>query len=159
MSIETDGGWLFSLRIKLLAVLIPVMAISLWVAITELSLFLRSFFQRRAELEIARLGQAVQLALRQSMLRMPKLALGDILTDLQKTPSLRRVWINDKRGRVAVSGELLFCPRFLSIPCPATNCDAQSGRSLHPLNRHPGPVARTWRRPCHSLRSRFSFSR
>jgi len=29
-------------------------------------------------------------------------------------------------------------------------CDARSGRSFHPLHRHPGPLARTWRRPFHS---------
>ena len=28
--------------------------------------------------------------------------------------------------------------------------DAQSGRSFHPIRRHPGPVAWTWRRPLHS---------
>ena len=64
MSTESRGGWLFSLRVKLLAVLIPLMGIFLLVAMVGLNRFLHEFFHRRAEVETARLGQAVTSALR-----------------------------------------------------------------------------------------------
>ena len=101
MAAETRGGWLFSLRVKLIAVLVPLMAVCLLVAMLGLGKYLMEFFQRRAELETARLGQAVELALRQSMLRKPELALSATLADVERTPSIRRVWVIDKNGRVA----------------------------------------------------------
>src|SRR5271167_872257 len=35
----------------------------------------------------------------------------------------------------------------LGFPVLLRFCDAQSGRSFHPLHRYPGPLARTWRCP------------
>src|SRR5208337_4874721 len=98
---ESRGSWILSLRVKLVAVLIPLMGISMVAAMLGLSIFLQEFFQRRAEVETSRLGQAVKSALRQSMLRAPDQLLSDNLADLEKTPGLRRVWIIDKEGRVA----------------------------------------------------------
>ncbi|HXW14108.1 MAG TPA: HAMP domain-containing protein, partial [Terriglobia bacterium] len=100
MSTEPRGGWLFSLRVKLLAGLIPLMGISLLVAMVGLSKFLQEFFHHRAEVETARLGQSVTLALRQSMLLGSEQSLSNNLADLERTPALRRIWIIDKRGRV-----------------------------------------------------------
>src|SRR5271167_50054 len=40
----------------------------------------------------------------------------------------------------------------LGFPVLLPFCDAQSGRSLHPLHRCPGPLARTGRRPFRSCR-------
>lgn len=43
-----------------------------------------------------------------------------------------------------------FSHDSLGFPVLLRICDAQSGRSFHPLHRYPGPLARTWRRPFHS---------
>ena len=95
----------FPLRMKLVAVLIPLMVISMAVAMWGLNDFLKEFFQRRAELETARLGQVVELALRQAMLRTPDLALNATLADVGQTSSIRRVWVIDKNGRIAHASE------------------------------------------------------
>ena len=113
MSTESRGGWLFSLRVKLLAVLIPLMGISMLVAMVGLSKFLQEFFHRRAEVETARLGQAVTSALRQSMLMGSEQSLSDNLADLEKTPGLRRIWIIDKNGRVAHATDRAMIGRVL----------------------------------------------
>jgi diguanylate cyclase (GGDEF)-like protein len=110
---QSRGGWLFSLRVKLVAVLIPLMVVSMAVAMIGLGKFLKDFFQRRAELETAQLGQAVNSALRQSMLRKPELALTDTLAELEKTPSIRRVWVIDKKGRVAHAADRGMVGRVL----------------------------------------------
>jgi hypothetical protein len=94
---KTRGGWLFSLRVKLVAVLIPLTVLSMLVVMVGLGKFLHEFFQRRAELETAQLGRAVELALRQSMLRKPDLALSETLADVEKTPGVRRVWVVDAK--------------------------------------------------------------
>jgi len=113
MSTETRGGWLFSLRIKLLAILIPLMGICMLVAMAGLSRFLQEFFHRSQEVETAQLGQAVTSALRQSMLRGSEHPLSDNLADLEKTPGLRRVWIIDKNGRVAHATDRAVIGRVL----------------------------------------------
>lgn len=92
---------LYSLRVKLVAVLIPLIVISMLLAMVGLGKFLQDFFQRRADWETEQLGQAVKAALRQLMLRRPVLSFSDTLADVQKTPNIRRVWIIDKTGRVA----------------------------------------------------------
>ena len=43
-----------------------------------------------------------------------------------------------------------FAHDSLVFPVLLRFCDVQSGRSFHPLHRHLGPVARTWRCPFHS---------
>ena len=48
-----------------------------------------------------------------------------------------------------VAGELSFPQDYLGFPVLLPFFDAQSGRSFHPLDRHPGSVARSWRRPFH----------
>ena len=93
--------WLLSLRVKLILILIPIVIASMLLAMMGLDQFLHGFFQRRAELETEQLGQAVKAALRQSMLKRPELAFNDTLADVQKNPSIRRVWIIDKSGRIA----------------------------------------------------------
>jgi diguanylate cyclase (GGDEF)-like protein len=113
MSTESRGGWLFSLGVKLLAILIPLMGISMLVAMVGLSKFLQEFFHRSAEVETARLGQAVTSALRQSMLRGSEQPLSDNLADLEKTPGLRRVWIIDKNGGVAYAAPRAMIGRVL----------------------------------------------
>ena len=113
MSTESRGGWLFSLRVKLLAVLIPLMGIFLLVAMVGLSRFLQEFFHRRAEVETARLGQAVTSALRQSMLMGSEQSLSNNLADLEKTPGLRRIWIIDEKGRVAHATDRAVIGRVL----------------------------------------------
>lgn len=101
MSNEARRGVRHSLRVKLLTALIPLMAISMLLAMAGLGKFLRDVFHDRAELETARLGIAVKSALRESMLRNPELALNNILADLGKTPGIQRIWVIDKNGRVA----------------------------------------------------------
>ena len=101
MPTKTRASWLFSLRVKLVAVLIPLIVISMLLAMVGLGNFLQGFFQRRAELETEQVGQAVKAALRQSMLRRPVVSFSDELADVQKTPNILRVWIIDKTGRVA----------------------------------------------------------
>ncbi len=105
MAAETRMGWLFSLRVKLIAVLVPLMTVCLLMAMLGLGKYLMEFFEGRAELETARLGQAVELALRQSMLRKPELALSASLADVKRTPSIRRVWVINKHGRVAQAAD------------------------------------------------------
>jgi len=83
------------------------------VAMVGLSQFLQQFFHRRAEVETARLGQAIKAVLRQSMLRAPSQALSDNLADLEKTPDLRRVWIIDRTGRVAHATDRAMIGRAL----------------------------------------------
>ena len=101
MPTETRASWLFSLRVKLVAMLIPLIVICMLLAMVGLGKFLQDFFQRRAELETEQVGQAVKAALRQSMLRRPVLSFSDALADVQKAPNIRRVWIIDTTGRVA----------------------------------------------------------
>jgi diguanylate cyclase (GGDEF)-like protein len=113
MSTESRGGWLFSLRVKLLIVLVPLMGISLLVAMVGLSRFLQEFFHRRAEVETARLGQAVTSTLRQSMLMGSEQLLSNNLADLEKTPGVRRIWIIDKNGRVTHAADRAVIGRAL----------------------------------------------
>jgi diguanylate cyclase (GGDEF)-like protein len=94
-------NWLFSLRMKLVAALIPLIVISMLLAMVGLGEFLQGFFRRRAEMETEQLGQTVKAALRQAMLRRAVLSFSDTLADVQKTPNIRRVWIINKTGRVA----------------------------------------------------------
>lgn len=166
---ETGGG-LFSLRMKLLAVLIPFMAISLFVAIAGLGKFLQEFFQHRAELETGRLGQAVQLALRQSMLRTPEFALNNTLVDLERTPTLRRVWIIDKRGRVAHAADRAMIGRVLDKArdpiCTVCHADGATPQARTffsrddtgtPILRHVSPIANErvcWE--CHDAKVRLN---
>jgi diguanylate cyclase (GGDEF)-like protein len=98
---KTRSNWFFSLRMKLLAVLIPLLVVSILLAMVGLGKFLQDFFQQTAELETDQLGQAVKATLRQSMLRKPVLVVTDMLGDLQKAPNIRRVWIIDRIGRIA----------------------------------------------------------
>ena len=42
-----------------------------------------------------------------------------------------------------------FAHDSLGFPILLPFCDAQSGHSFYPLDRHPGSVARSWRRPFH----------
>ena len=107
--------WLYSLTVKLLAALIPLMIICLSVAMAGLGEYLEKFFARRAELETARLGRAVELALRQTMLRTPGLALGATLADVARTPDIRRVWVIDKKGRVAHATNQAMVGRVLDM--------------------------------------------
>lgn len=100
MTGETRSGWFFSLRMKLIAVLVPLMAVCLLVAMIGLGMYLKDFFERRAQLEANRLSQAVELALRQSMLRKPDLALSAVLSDIHQTPDILRIWVIDLNGRV-----------------------------------------------------------
>ena len=101
MPTKTRATWLFSLSMKLLAMLIPVTAASMFVAMVGLDTFLQDFFRHRAELETEQVGVTVKSALRQSMLKRPELLISNTLADIQKTPNIRRVWIIDKSGRVA----------------------------------------------------------
>ncbi len=112
MSTGSRGGWLFSLRVKLLAVLIPLMGIFLLVAMVGLNRFLHEFFHLRAEVETARLGQAVTSALQQSLMGSQQ-SLSNNLADLEKTPGLRRIWIIDEKGRVAHATDRAVIGRVL----------------------------------------------
>ena len=49
-----------------------------------------------------------------------------------------------------VAGELSFPQDYLGFPVLLPFFDAQSGRSFHPLDRHPSSVARSWRGPFRS---------
>lgn len=101
------------MRVKLLAVLIPLMGIFLLVAMVGLNRFLHEFFHLRAEVETARLGQAVTSALQQSMLMGSQQSLSNNLADLEKTPGLRRIWIIDEKGRVAHATDRAVIGRVL----------------------------------------------
>src|ERR1035441_9835471 len=113
MSTKSRGGWIFSLRVKLLAVLVPLMGISLLVAMVGLSRFLQEFFHSRAEVETARFGQTVKSTLRQSMLMGSEQLLSNDLADLEKTPGVRRIWIIDKNGRVTHAADPAVIGRVL----------------------------------------------
>ena len=115
MAAETGRNLLYSLRVKLIAVLLPLMTVCLLAAMLGLGKYLTEFFQRRAELETARLGQAIEMALRQSMLRKPELALSATLADVERTASIRRVWIIDKNGRVAHAADPPMIGRVLDM--------------------------------------------
>jgi diguanylate cyclase (GGDEF)-like protein len=167
---KTRGGWLFSLRVKLAAVLIPLTVLSMLVAMVGLGKFLHEFFQRRAELETAQLGQAVELALRQSMLRKPELALSETLADVEKTPGVRRVWVIDKNGRVAHAADRIVIGRALDKKkdsvCNVCHTDGvmPEARTLFtrdeagtPILRHVRPIANEnacW--GCHDSRIRLN---
>lgn len=151
---NTRGGWLFSLRMKLVAVLIPLTVLSMLVAMVGLGKFLHEFFQRRAELETAQLGRAVELALRQSMLRTPDLALRETLADVERTPGVRRVWVIDKNGRVAHAADRAMIGRALDkkkdAVCNVCHSDGvvPEARTLFtrdeagtPILRHVRPIA------------------
>lgn len=101
MTSGTRRNWFFSLRVKLILVLVPLMTVSMLVAMLGLGGYLSEFFRRRAESETARLGKTVEQALRQSMLKTPGLSLSATMADIERTPGIRRVWIIDKDGRVA----------------------------------------------------------
>jgi diguanylate cyclase (GGDEF)-like protein len=113
MAAENRGGWRFSLSVKLISVLVPLVSACLLVAVVGLGKYLKGFFQRRAEVETARLGETVELALRQSMLRKPDLALSPTLANVQQTPGILRVWIIDKNGRVACAADQAVIGRVL----------------------------------------------
>jgi diguanylate cyclase (GGDEF)-like protein len=113
MAAEGRGGWRSSLTVKLISVLVPLMSACLLLAIVGLGRYLKEFFQQRAELETARLGQTLELALRQSMLRKPDLTLSTTLADVQQTPGILRVWVIDKNGRVARAGDQAAIGRVL----------------------------------------------
>jgi diguanylate cyclase (GGDEF)-like protein len=89
------------------------MSACLLLAIVGLGRYLNEFFRHRAELETARLGQTVELALRQSMLKKPDLTLSRTLADVQQTPGILRVWVIDKNGRVARAGNQAAVGRVL----------------------------------------------
>ena len=148
MSIETRSTWLFSLRVKLVAVLIPLTAISMLLAMAGSGKFLHDFFQRRAELETEQLGQAVKSALRQSMLRRPELFFSDTLRDVQKTPNIRRVWIIDKKGRIAHASDRVMIGKLLDQrqhpACTAchSNLAAPDSRTLFTRDEAGIPIIR-----------------
>src|SRR5271165_5394773 len=52
-----------------------------------------------------------------------------------------------KRGNDLSLANCYSARDSLGFPVLLRFCDAQSGRSFHPLRRYPGPLARTWRRP------------
>ena len=87
---KNRSTWLFSLRVKLLAVLIPLLVISMSLAMVGLGKFLHNFFRQRAELETEQLGQTVKAALRQAMLRKSVLSFGEVLAVLRREFGRRR---------------------------------------------------------------------
>src|ERR1041385_4709906 len=91
----------FKIAAKINIALVPLLAACLVVGMIGLEEYLRVFFQARAELEATRLAQTVELALRQTMLKKPGLALDATLADVRKTPDILRLWVIDKEGRLA----------------------------------------------------------
>jgi hypothetical protein len=60
-------------------------------------------------------------------------------------PSRRQLGSNHRLGHEA--GELLLRHNSLRFPVLLLFFNASSRHPFHPLNRHPDPAARTWRRP------------
>lgn len=58
-------------------------------------------------------------------------------------------WGRCHDNKMTCGWRIIISPMICQGP-PATISGAQSGRSLHPFHRYPGPLARTWRRPFHS---------
>src|SRR3990172_9092987 len=154
MAVETRGSWLFSLKMKLIVVLVPLMTVCLLVAMVGVGKYLKEFFQQRAELEATRLGQAVELALRQTMLRKPELALSDVLADVHQTPDILRIWVIDKNGRVAHADDPavigLVLDRTQNSICTICHTDGQipgdqtvftQDEEGTPILRHVRPIA------------------
>lgn len=154
VSTECRARWPFSLRMKLLVVLVPLLVVSMAVALLGLGRFLEGFFQRTAESETARLGQVVKSALRQQMLRKPDLVLEETLADLGKTQGLRRIWVIDKNGRIAHASDQAQIGRVLDKGREAicTVCHTDSvvpepqtfftrDESGIPILRHVNPIA------------------
>ncbi len=100
VSAETAGRWLWSLRVKLLAALVPLTVISVAVGMVGLGTYLHTFFRRNAEHQANRLGVAIQSTLHPAMLENSVDSLGNALANLANDPEVRRVWIIDKNGRV-----------------------------------------------------------
>jgi len=63
-----------------------------------------------------------------------------------------RLWAWDSHtGQTCVwLANCSFTHNSSGFPALLRFCDAQSGRSSHPLHRYPGPPSRTWRGPFHS---------
>lgn len=113
MTAEMRGRWLYSVRVKLLSALVPVMVISVALGMVGLGSFLHEHFRRNAEYHTERLGQAIQSTLRPTMLRKSDDGLTDALSDLEKDPEVRRVWIIDKNGRVGHAADKSAIGRVL----------------------------------------------
>lgn len=167
---QANGIYRIPLSLKLVAVLIPLMILSMAVAMFGLSIFLKQFFQRRAELETDRLGRAVELSLRQSMLRSSEPGLSATLADVEQTPSIRRVWLLDKNGRIAHASESEVIGRVLNkTQAPVCTLCHNSGATPSattvftedetgaPILRHVRPVINDkscWR--CHDPKDRLN---
>lgn len=113
MSSETQGKFRFTLRAKLLAMLVPVMVLSVALGMAGLGSSLREYFRRNAERQTRTLGQAIQATLRPTMLENSVNGLAYALDDLAGNPEVRRVWIIDKAGRVGHAADKSAVGRVL----------------------------------------------
>jgi diguanylate cyclase (GGDEF)-like protein len=170
MSVESRKRWRFTLKSKLLAVLIPLMAISFLVAMLGLGKFLHEFFQRSAESQTAQLGQAIQSALRQSMLRKQELNLSETLADLAKTPPVQGIWLINKNGRVIHAADRASVGRVFDkkhdVACRACHAERITQERLTlftqneagtPIIRHLRPIPNEkacW--GCHAAKDRLN---
>lgn len=98
---RTLGAVFNSTHAKLLAVLLPVIALATLVSVAGLEHFLSGFFHARLEREATALGEAARASLEQQMLfRVPDLTQRTI-EEMGGTAGIRRILIVDRAGRVA----------------------------------------------------------
>ena len=94
-------SWVFSLRTRLLLVLIPIVALATLLSLAGLDVLLQRAFRQQMEGQMAALGEVLKAALQQQMLRITDDLLELTLTDVGDSGEIRRLLIVDPSGRVA----------------------------------------------------------
>jgi len=94
-------SWVFSLRTRLLLVLIPIVGLATLVSLAGLDAVLQRVFRQQMEGQMTALGEALKAALQQQMLRMTDDLLELTLTDAGDSGEIRRLLIVAPSGRVA----------------------------------------------------------
>lgn len=90
-----------STRARLIALLLPVIAVATFVSVAGLEQFLSGFFRERVEREARMLSEAVLAALEQQMLRRVPEFTQRTIEDLGAAADIRRILLVNRAGRVA----------------------------------------------------------
>lgn len=94
-------GPLYSVRAKLLAVLLPIVALATLLSLAGLSLFLEDFFRRHMEAESSTLAEAIKASLQEQMLQRIDGLTQRTLESVGEAGHLKRILIVNAAGRVA----------------------------------------------------------
>ncbi len=92
---------LHSLRARLLAALLPVLALAAAASLVGLDRFLAGFLAEQMERETAALAEAIKASIQEQMLRRAEGLTQRALEEVGATGQFRRLMIVDRRGRVA----------------------------------------------------------